>query len=188
MHRKQFEQRTAAYAYLRGIMAIPGGLVAVVFALGNWQVGPFANDLVVIAAVLLAAGAWYAIERGYRRRYGRMTPTAGAELRTFLAGLLVVGLIIGGSIALHALDVPLNPIMVTFPVAFIALYAIGGALRAHHLVIWGAVLAAGLLPVWEAPPDPGNVALVVCGCAAIASGLLDHLAFTRLFAPPALDA
>jgi hypothetical protein len=117
-----------------------------------------------------------------------MTPTAGAELRTVLSMVLVVALIFAGSIGLHALELAVNPIMVVFPFAFVALYAIGGALRAHHVVIWGAVFVAGLLPVWEAPPDPGNVALVVCGCAAIASGLLDHLAFTRLFAPPALDA
>lgn len=188
MNRRQLEQTPAAYSYLRGILAIPGGLVAVVFALGNWRAGPFASDLVVIAALALSACAWYAIDRAYRRRYGRMTQTPAAERRTVLAMALVVGLVFGGSMLLYALELRVNPIMVAFPVAFVALYGIGGALRAHHLAIWGTVLVAGVLPVWEAQPDPSNVALVVCGCAAIASGLLDHLAFTRLFAPPAADA
>jgi hypothetical protein len=187
VQRKQLERRVAAYSHLRGITGIPGGLVAVIFALGNWRVGPFAHDLVVVAALAAAACAWYLIERAYRRRYGCMTRSAGTELRTVVSMALAVGLVFGGAMLLYGLELPVNPIMVVFPVAFVALYAIGGALRPHHLVIWGAVLVAGLLPVWQAPPDPANVALVICGCAAIASGLLDHLAFTRLFASPAAD-
>jgi hypothetical protein len=188
MDRRRLEGRAAAYDYLRGLRAIPGGLAGIVFALGNWQAGPFASDLVVLGALALCAAAWYAIDRAYQRRYGRMTRTPAAEWRQLLGALVVIAIVLGGSLLLHALDVPVNPIAITFPIAFVAMYAVGGALRPHHLVVWGAVLAAGLLPIWEGPPDAGNVALVLCGVAVIVGGLLDHLAFTRTFAPPALDA
>ena len=187
MERKQLERRTA-YAYQRGVLAIPGGLLAIVFALGNWQVGPFANDLVVVGALAVLAGAWYAIDRAYRRRYGYVTPSQGTELRTLVAIVVVIGLVFGGSTLLHSLDAPVNPIAVAMPVAILAMYAIFGMLRAHHLVIWGTVLVVGALPIWDGPPDPGNVALVICGAASMLSGALDHLAFTRLLAAPALDA
>jgi hypothetical protein len=193
MERKRLEATTAAYTHLRGVLAIPGGLLAVAFALGNWRVGPFASDLFLLAVVAVFAGAGYAIDRAYRLRYGRMTPTQGRELRTLAGMLVAVAIVFGGSLLLQSraewsLDLPVNAIAVTFPIAFVAVYAIGGALRPHHLVIWGAVLVAGVLPIWHGPPDPGNVALVMCGAASILSGVLDHVAFTRMFAAPALDA
>jgi hypothetical protein len=193
VERKRYERTTAAYTHLRGVLAIPGGLLAIVFALGNWRAGPFASDLVVLAAVAVSGGAWYLIDRAYRRRYGRMTATQARELRTVAAAGAGVAIVFGGALLLHSraswsLDLPVNAIAVTLPIAFVAMYAIGGALRAHHLVIWGAVLVAGVLPIWEGPPDAGNVALVMCGAASILSGVLDHLAFTRMFTAPALDA
>lgn len=189
MERRQLERRTAAYAYQRGVLAIPGGLLAIVFALGNWRV---VSDLVVIAALVLFGGAWYAIDRAYRRRFGRMTPTQARDLRTLAAGAAGIAVIVAGSLLLQSraswsLDLPVNAIAVTCPIAFVAFYAVGGALRAHHLVVWGAVLVAGVLPIWHGPPDAGNVALVMCGAASILCGVLDHLAFTRLFSAPALD-
>jgi hypothetical protein len=187
MDRRHLERRAAAYDYLRGYRAIPGGLMGIVFALGNWQAGPFASPVVVLGSLVVLAAAWYAIDRAYRRRYGRMTRTPAAEGRQWLGALVVIAIVLGGSVLLQSLDAPVNPIAVAFPIAFVVMYAIGGALRPHHLVVWGAVLVAGLLPIWEGPPDPGNVALVLCGVAVIVCGLLDHLAFSRMFAPPALD-
>ena len=122
-----------------------------------------------------------------------MTPTASRELRTIAAAGAGVAIVFGGALLLQSraswsLDLSVNAIAVAFPIAFVAMYAIGGALRTHHLVIWGAVLVAGVLPIWAGPPDAGNVALVMCGAASILSGVLDHLAFMRMFSAPALDA
>ena len=106
--------------------------------------------------------------------------------------VLAAVVVVGGSLLLRSragfsLDLPVNPIAVTFALVMLAAYAIGGAFRPHHGVVYGALLVAGALPVWGGE-DPSNVGLVLCGAAVIVCGALDHLAFTRTFGPPALDA
>jgi hypothetical protein len=66
----------------------------------------------------------------------------------------------------------------------LAYYAIVVGLRAHHALIWGALLAAGLLPVWDGA-DPSNAGLVLAGAAAIVNGVFDHLLLARTLAPAA---
>jgi hypothetical protein len=39
MERKQLESAAASYSYFKGLFAIPGGLLAIVSALGNWEWG-----------------------------------------------------------------------------------------------------------------------------------------------------
>ena len=188
MERRELERTAWAYTHLRGLTAIPGGLVAIVLALGNWEVGPFASPLFVVASVAALAAAHLAIERGYRRRYGSMTPVPESELRSRLAFWVVIALVTLGSTVMYELDLAINPLAIVTPIAFLASLAISRALRPHTLVIWGAVLVAGLLPIWHGPPDPRNVALIMCGLAWIAGGVLDHLALTRTFSAPVLDA
>ena len=43
-------------------------------------------------------------------------------------------------------------------------YAIGIGLKAHHMIIWGVLLAAGAVPVWNGP-DPSNIGLLMAGAA-----------------------
>jgi hypothetical protein len=62
-------------------------------------------------------------------------------------------------------------------------YAIGVGLKAHHLVIWGALLVAGALPVWSGA-DPSNIGLVLTGIAVMASGVFDHRVFVATFGSP----
>src|SRR6187431_1244572 len=97
MERRKLERTAWAYTHLRGLTAIPGGLVAIVLALGNWEAGPFASPLVVIASVAVLAAAYLAIERGYRRRYGSMTPPPDSALRSRLAFWVVIALVSLGS-------------------------------------------------------------------------------------------
>jgi hypothetical protein len=192
MQRKRLEGAAASYSHLRGVLAIPGGLLFVLAALGNWRVGPFRHDWVFLACVLAIGGAYLLIARAYRRRYGRISPTTEQQLRTAAALALGVAVVIGGSLLLRSragwsLDLPVNAIAVTFSIVMLAAYAIGRVLRPHHGAVYGALLVAGALPVWDGG-DPSNVGLALCGVAVIISGLLDHLAFTRMFAAPALDA
>ena len=192
MERKQLERTAATYAHLRGALAIPAGLLFIVAALGNWRVGPFRHDWVFLACLLAIGGAYVLVARAYQRHYGRVSPSAEQQVRGAVVLALGVAVVFGGSLLLRSragfsLDLPVNPIAVTFAVMMLAAYAIGGALRPHHGAVYGALLVAGALPVWGGE-DPSNVGLVLCGAAVITCGALDHLAFTRMFGPRALDA
>ena len=192
MERRQLESTAATYAYLRGLLAIPAGLLFILSALGNWHVGPFRHEWVFVACLLAIGGAHLLVARAYERLYGRMTLSAEHHLRA-AATLVIAGVVVfGGSLLLRSragfsLDLPVNAIAVTFALVMLGSYAIGGALRRHHGAVYGALLLAGGLPVWGGE-DPSNVGLVLCGAAVIVCGALDHLAFTRTFGPPALDA
>jgi len=192
MDRRRLEGRAATYAQLRGVLGIPAGLLFILAALGNWQVGPFRHDWVFVACLVGIGAAHLLVVRAYRRHYGRVSPSAAQQWRAAAALALGVAIVLGGSLLLRSragfsLDLPVNPIAVTFAVMMLAAYAIGGALRPHHGAVYLALLVAGALPVWGGE-DPSNVGLVLCGAAVIACGALDHLAFTRTFGPRALDA
>jgi len=195
MERHQLERTAAIYAHLRGALAIPAGGLFVLAALGNEQVGPFRHDWVFLACLAALGGAYALIARAYRRHYGRVSPTAEQQLRSGAALVLAVTVVLGGSLLLRSragwsLDLPVNAIPVTFALVMLAAYAIGGALRPHHGIVYGTLFVAGALPVWHGE-DPSNAGLVMCGAAVIVCGVLDHLAFARTFGPreqPALDA
>ena len=190
MQREQLESRAATYAHMRGVLAIPAGALFILAALGNWRVGPFASDWVFLACLAVIGAAYVLIARAYRQRYGRVTASAAQQLRGAAAVALGVAVVLGGSLLLRSragfsLDLPVNPIAVTFAIVMLLAYALGGVLRAHHVAVWGALLAAGALPVWDGA-DPGNVGLVMCGAAVIVCGVLDHLALARAFEAPVL--
>ena len=191
MRRDELERTAAIYAHLRGALAIPAGLLFVLAALGNGQVGPFRHHWVFVAGALATGAAYWLIAREYRRHYGRATPSGEQQLRSAVAVVLGVVVIVGGSLLLRSraawsLDLPVNAITVTFAIVMLAAYAIGRVLRPHHAAVYGTLLAASALPVWHGE-DPSSVGLVMCGAAVIAGGVLDHLAFTRVFGRPALD-
>ena len=56
MERRRLESTAATYAHLRGVLAIPAGLLFILAALGNWQVGPFRHDWVFLACLLAIGG------------------------------------------------------------------------------------------------------------------------------------
>src|SRR5215218_4128111 len=158
MRRRAIEAAAPSYAYLRGVLAIPTGLLFLLAALGNWQVGPLRHDLVFLACVLAIGVA-----------------------------VVIGGSLLLRSRAAWSLDLPVNAIAVTFAVIMLASYAIWGVLHAHHLVVWGSLFLAGALPLW-AGADPSNVGLVMCGVAVIVCGVFDHIAFVRTFGPRDLPA
>ena len=69
-----------------------------------------------------------------------------------------------------------------FALATLVYYAISVGVRAHHLVIWGSVFVAGLLPIWGGfGPDRDALAMFPLGLALIASGILDQRLLARSF-------
>jgi hypothetical protein len=94
--------------------------------------------------------------------------------------VVIVGSLLLRSRASWSLDLPVNPIAITFAVVMLVSHLLGAGVRTHHVVIWGALLVAGALPVWDGE-DPSNVGLVLAGVAVMLSGLLDHRHLVRSF-------
>lgn len=192
MQRRDLENAAARYTYLRGLLLIPLGLVFVVAALGNWQAGPFRHDWVFIVAVLAIGAVYLVILRYYNEHYGRLRPSSAQQARAVAAVAACAGVMIGLSLLLRSragwsLDLPVNAIVVSFALVMLVSYAITVGLHPHHVVIWGAVLVAGALPVWDGA-DPSNVGLVIDGVAVMVCGVFDHRLFVRAFGAPALPA
>ena len=190
MDTRQLRSAAAEHRYLRGLIQVPVGLLFIVAALGNEHWGPLANDWVFVAVLLLLAGAALAINRFYDEHYGRVTPAAGREAKAIGVGLLGAAALFGLALLLRSradwsLDLPVNPIAGVFGLTMLAYSATVVTLRPHHVVIWGSLAVAGLLPVWTGD-DPSNVGLVLCGVAVIANGVFDHLTLVRTLGPATL--
>ena len=188
MQRRELETAAVKYSSLRGLLYIPVGGLLVLSALGNWQVGPLRHPWVFLLAALAIAAVAVVINRYYNERYGRLTPSTAQQVRAGIALVLAVALMLGGATLLrsHAswsLDLPVNAVAVCFALVMLVTYAFGVGLKAHHVVIWGTVLVAGALPVWDGP-DPSNVGLLLAGVGVIVSGVFDHRLFVQTFGPP----
>jgi 4-hydroxybenzoate polyprenyltransferase len=160
------------------LISIPLGVLFVVCALGNWHWGPLRHTGVFVGVVLVIATVCALINRYYNEHYGRVTPSTGQQLKVAAAVATGVALMIGGALLLRSraswsLDLPVNAIAATFALLMLVYYAIVVGVRAHHLIIWGSLLVAGLLPVWNGA-DPSNVGLVLAGAAVIVNGVFDH--------------
>jgi hypothetical protein len=174
MDTSQLWSAAAEHRYLRGLIQVPVGLLFVAAALGNEHWGPLGNDWVFVAVMVLLGGAAVGISRFYDERYGRVTPTADREAKAIGMALR--------SRADWSLDLPVNPIPAVFGLVGLAYSATVVTLRPHHVVIWGSLAVAGLLPVWSGD-DPSNAGLVMCGVAVMANGVFDHLSLARTLSP-----
>lgn len=192
MEREKLESAAANLSYLRGLFFIPLGLLFVLAALANWQWGPLSHTWVFFAAALAIAVACVPIARHYNDHYGRIRPSGRQQLRGGLVVAVGLAVVVGGSLLLRSeaawsLDLPVNATAVTFAIVMLVSYGVGVGLSAHHVAIWGALLLAGAVPVWNGA-DPSNIGLLLAGAAVMASGVLDHRLFVRTFGPPRLPA
>ncbi len=188
MRRRNLETAAASYAYLRGLLFVPLGMVFILAALANWHVGPLRHLWAFPAAVAILGLASLPIARYYHERYGRVSPSTRQQVRGAVAVGIGLVVMIGGSSVLRSqaawsLDLPVNAIAICFAVLMLVSYAIGIGLKAHHTIIWGALLLAGGLPVWTGA-DPSNIGLILSGVAVILSGLFDHRLFVETFGAP----
>ncbi|MEA2826963.1 MAG: hypothetical protein QOG43_1402 [Actinomycetota bacterium] len=181
MERKQLESAAASNHYLRGLLAIPFGVVWIISAFGNLEWGPFRYLWTVPVGFLLCAGAYAVVMRYYNDNYGRVTPKGGPRAVAGVVASLTV--MIGGPILVQVLDLPLNGFALAWGVVTLGYYAVTVGLRAHHLVIWGALLVASLIPLWGDPrtTDTPNFGMLMIGVAAIITGIFDHRLLVRAF-------
>ena len=185
MQRGNLEAAAANYSYLRGLFGIPLGVLIILVALVNWGVCPL---WAFLAAVVVAGAACLPIARYYNENYGRLSPSTRQQVRGAVAAVIGVAVVGGGSLLLRSragwsLDLPVNATAASFALFMLIAYAIYVGLKAHHVIIWGALLVAGALPVWKGA-DPGNIGLVLAGVAVTVSGIFDHRLFVRTFGSP----
>jgi hypothetical protein len=187
MQRRSLETAAANYSYLRGLFFIPLGMLFILAALGNWEVGPLRHAWAFLVAAVVLGAACLPISRYYNENYGRLSPSTRQQVRGAIAVAIGVAVIIGGSSLLRSgaewsLDLPVNATAVTFALVMLISYGIGVGLKPHHVIIWGSLLVAGALPVWNGG-DPSNIGLVLSGGAIMVSGIFDHRLFVRTFGP-----
>jgi hypothetical protein len=187
MERKELETAAATNAHLRGLMSVPLGLLMLLGALGNWEVGPLRRAWVFLMCAGALAAMYALIARYYNEHYGRVRPSTKQQTKAALSVVVALVLVIGVSALLSSnaswsLDLPLNPVAITLALVMLMTYAVNVGVRAHHAMIFGALLVAGLVPVWTTD-DAANVGLLLTGVAVIAAGLLDHRLLVRAFGP-----
>jgi hypothetical protein len=186
MEREKLESAVVENAYLRGLFAIPGGGLAILAALGNWQLGPLRHAGVFGCCALLLAGTYLPIARYYNEHYGRATPPMRQKRRAAISVVIALPLMIGGSLLLSSrapwsLDLAVNPTAIACALIMLMTYAMSVGLRMHHRVVFGALLVAGLLPVWKHAGMSGNAGLLLAGVVIIVAGLLDHRLLVHTF-------
>jgi hypothetical protein len=188
MERTTLEAAAANHIILRGLILIPFGMQLVLGALALWEVGPL-RHLGVFAIAMFAVGLLTVpITRYYDDNYGRLRPSMRYHVRAAVTIVLAIVVIGGGWSLLRSdrdwsLDLPVNAVAVTIALTWLLIYAIGVGLKAHHLVIWGTLLVAGALPVWNGA-DPSIIGIGLAGVAFMASGVFDHRLFVATFGPP----
>ncbi len=151
MERKKLESAAAKYSYLRGLFGIPVGLLAILSALGNWEWGPLRHTWIFLGAMLVLAVACLLISRYYNENYGRVTLSIRQQMRVAVVAIIGAPVFFGASLLARSradwsLDLPVNPTAALFALLILASVAVSVGLRAHHVIIWGAVLVAGLRP------------------------------------------
>ena len=188
MERRDMTTAAAENAYFRGLFGVVGGLLLILSALGNAGWGPFEHDLAFFVGLGVLGVAALALNQYYNDRYGRSRPTMRHHRRMAVAMFVGAPAVFLGSLLLSSraswsLNLPLNTIAISMALITLTVIAATVSLRAHHLVIFGALLAAGLLPVWEREGMSGNTGLWMAGVAFILNGVLDHRLLIRRFGP-----
>lgn len=188
MERRELERSAAKVTYLRGLLAVPFGVVLLASAAGNLEWGPYRNGAVFIATVVAMGAAGLAIYRWYEEHYGRVRLSSAQHARFALASFTCfgIGLSLGAFLDVH-LDVPVSMTLVLFGLAMLAWFAICVGLRPDHYAVWGGLVLLGLVPMWGHLDDRTSVAWLPMSVAVIVAGILDHRALVRSFGPASVD-
>jgi hypothetical protein len=184
MDRRELESAAARSTYLRGLTAVPLGLLFAMTGVGNLGWRPLGSPFVFGSALVVLALGYAGIARYYDERYGRVRLARRDQVRFTVASFVCFGAgLVGGSTLDFRLDVPLSLFSVTFGAAMLVWFGTCVGLRRDHLVVWGALIVVGLLPVWGGLDDRASAGWLPIGVATIVAGILDHRALARTFGP-----
>lgn len=181
MDRREVEVTVAKVTYMRGLLALPLGAVFTLIGLGNLGWSPLQRPWVFFLCVAFAGAISLVLRRYYNDHYGRVTPANRARyaIATVVFGVAVIG----GPLLDTWLDLNVSLFAGFFALAMLCWYQLCVELRTHHIVIWGALFGAALVPIWNAFGDPISVAWLPIAAATIVAGILDHRALVRAFGP-----
>jgi hypothetical protein len=141
-----------------------------------------------LGGLLLAFAAMAGVHGYYRRSFGTATPHRGRQLRYVAASVGAFAVFVaadqlGRAILGRPPREPVSTTVVAWALGMLVFYVAVGGLRRHHVLIWGAVLVAGLLPVWGLGADRDAIAFFPLAVATFVSGLVDHVLLVRTFRP-----
>lgn len=185
MERRELEKAAVRSTYLRGLVAVPVGVLWIITGSGNLGWGRLDHPLLFTACVAALGLAVVGIHRYYNRHYGRVRLTPQQQRRYSLVSFLCLAIpMVVGSMLDFRLDLPVSVFAAMFGIGMLVWFATCTGLRPDHLLVWGGLVVIALLPVWGGFDDRASVGWMPIGIATIAVGVLDHRALVRAFGPP----
>lgn len=185
MDRRELETAAARSTYLRGLLAVPLGVLFVLAGLGNLGWAPLQSPVVFGACLAALAVVAAVLTRSYNEHYGRVRLAQRQQLRFTVTSFACFGIpLVSGALLDFHLDLPISLTAALFGPAMLLWFTLCVGLRRDHVLVWGALMVVGLLPVWGGVPDRASAAWVPLGVATVVAGLLDHRALARTFRPP----
>jgi hypothetical protein len=180
MDREKLEATAARFPYLQGLLYVPIGVWFIIT--GLTQLGSPETAWITLVAAALAVAGYFVIARYYKATYGKVTPPKSRQVRDLVATFGGVVLIIVGASLDNILDLPISGYAAAFALVMLLYTKHTVGLSIHHIVIWGGLCVAALLPIWSADDIP--VALLAMGAATMVAGIFDHLLLVRTYGSP----
>ncbi len=187
MDRNSLLEAGPTYTYLRGLLAVPIGVLFLLAGATNLEWGPFGSPWLFWIGALSCLAAGVLVDRWYRRHYGRVTPPRETRIQDALWTLFGVAAVIGFAVGDSVLDLPVNGYVLAYALIMFGYIATSIGVQLRHAVVWGAVLLAGFLPVWNGV-DEISVGVLPMGIATVIGGLLDHSVLVANLGPSRVSA
>jgi hypothetical protein len=174
MRRDELAAAAADVTYLRGLLALPIGVLFVLTGVGNLGWRPLASPWTFGPCLLVLGLAAWRIQLYYNDSFGRVRAARHKQVAYGIATLALGIAMLGGSYADFRLDLPISLFAITFGAAMLLSFHLYTGLKQHQVVIWGGLLVLGLVPLWGSFDDRVSVAWIPIGVATFVAGLLDH--------------
>lgn len=176
MERDELQVAAATVTHLRGLLAIPAGLLFINTGLSNLGWGPFGPARAFIPTLIALAVLYALLDRYYVARYGRVSVRFVHHLG--YAAAIGTGMIVGNILDFR-LTPPVSLFASMFAIGMLIWFARFVGIQRRHVVIWGGLLVVALIPIWDSFDDSVSVAWIPIGVATILAGVFDHLALVR---------